>query len=128
MFTSIEDARKMVLEQLPFHPDFIKIWYIVSPDSIEASAKKYEPIVRAIVEESHKNNLKVAVHATERITAQLAVESGCDYLVHDVEDEVVSDNFIKLLKTKNVILCPTLIAAAGYDNTFGQKAITLFTI
>jgi imidazolonepropionase-like amidohydrolase len=104
LFTSIEDSKKMVQEQLPFHPDFIKICYIVNPDSIEASAKKYQPIVKAIIEESHKNNLKVAVHATERITAQLAVESGCDYLVHGVEDEVVSDNFIKLLKTKNIVL------------------------
>jgi imidazolonepropionase-like amidohydrolase len=121
LFTSIEDAKKMVLEQLPFHPDFIKIWYIVNPDSAEASAKKYQPIVKAIIEESHKNNLKVAVHATERITAQLAVESGCDYLVHDIEDEVVSDDFIKLLKTKNIILCPTLTVMDGYNNTFGQK-------
>ena len=111
----------MVHEQLQFHPDFIKIWYIVNPDSIETSAKKYQPIVKAIIEESHKNNLKVAVHATERITAQLAVESGCDYLVHDIEDEVLSDNFIKLLKTKKIILCPTLIVADGYENTFGQK-------
>jgi imidazolonepropionase-like amidohydrolase len=121
LFTSIEDAKKLVQEQLPFHPDLIKIWYIVNPDSVEASAKKYQPIVKAIIDESHRSNLKVAVHATERITAQLAVESGCDYLVHDVEDEVVSDDFIKLLKTKNIILCPTLIVADGYDNTFGQK-------
>ena len=121
LFTSIEDAKKLVQEQLLFHPDFIKIWYIVNPDSVEASAKKYQPIVKAIIEESHKNNLKVAVHATERITAQFAVESGCDYLVHDVEDEVVSDDFIQLLITKNIILCPTLTVVDGYNNTFGQK-------
>ena len=36
----------------------------------------------------------MAVHATERITAQLAVENGCDYLVHSVDDEVVSDDFL----------------------------------
>jgi imidazolonepropionase-like amidohydrolase len=120
LFTSIEDAKKLVQAQLPYHPDFIKIWYIVEPDSVEATAKKYQPIVKAIIDESHKNNLKVAVHATERITAQLAVESGCDYLVHDIEDEVVSDDFVKLLKTKNVLLCPTLIVADGYNHTFGQ--------
>jgi imidazolonepropionase-like amidohydrolase len=120
LFTSIEDAKKLVQAQLSYHPDFIKIWYIVEPDRVEADARKYQPIVKAIVEESHKNNLKVAVHATERITAQLAVESGCDYLVHDIEDEVVSDEFVKLLKSKNVLLCPTLIVADGYNHTFGQ--------
>ena len=117
---TVEDAVKGVDEELPYHPDFIKIWYIVKPDSVEHSARKYQPVVKAIIDEAHKHNLKVAVHATERITAQLAVESGCDYLVHGVEDEIVSDDFIKLLKTKKVIDCPTLIVEDGYYKTFGQ--------
>ena len=118
-----EDGRKGVQSELPYHPDFIKIWYIVSQnkDSIEASAKEFQPVVKAIIEEAHKHHLKVAVHATQRITAQLAVESGCDYLVHGVEDEIVSDDFIKLLKSKNVIDCPTLIVEDGYYKTFGQN-------
>lgn len=118
-----EDGIKGVQQELPYHPDFIKIWYIVSQDkdSVEATAKRFVPVLKAIIEEAHKNNLKVAVHATERITAQLAVENGCDYLVHEVDDEVVPDEFIKLLKTKKIILCPTLIVEDGYTNTFGQK-------
>jgi hypothetical protein len=62
----------------------------------------------------------VAVHATERITAQLAIESECDYLVHEVEDEVVTDDFIKLLISHKVVLCPTMIVEDGFVNTFGQ--------
>jgi imidazolonepropionase-like amidohydrolase len=118
-----EDGIKGVQAELPYHPDFIKIWYIVSQnrDSIEASAKEFEPVVKAIIDEAHKHHLKVAVHATQRITAQLAVESGCDYLVHGIEDEIVSDDFIKLLKSKNVIDCPTLIVEDGYFKTFGQN-------
>src|SRR5664279_1522966 len=118
-----EDGTKGVQQELSYHPDFIKIWYIVSQnkDSVEVTAKRFVPVLKAIIEEAHKNNLKVAVHATERITAQLAVENGCDYLVHEVEDEVVPDDFIKLLKTKKIILCPTLIVEDGYINTFGQK-------
>ncbi len=121
---TIEDGVKGVDEELPYHPDFIKIWYIVNDankDSLEASAKRFQPIAKAIIDEAHKHNLKVAVHATQRITAQLAVESGCDYLVHGIEDEPVSDDFIKLLKTKNVIDCPTLIVEDGYFKTFGQN-------
>lgn len=113
-----EDGVKYVDRQLPYHPDFIKIWYIANS---AADAKKFQPIAKAIIDEAHKNNLKVAVHATERLTAQLAVESGCDYLVHDFEDEVAPDDFVQLLKNKNVIICPTLIVADGYDKTFGQK-------
>jgi len=118
-----EDARKMVQEQLPYKPDFIKIWYIVSGDKkdLEANARKYEAVVKSAIDEAHKNNLKVAVHATERITAQIAVENGADFLVHNIEDEIVPDSFVKLLKSKKVILNPTLTVAGNYYKTYGQK-------
>jgi imidazolonepropionase-like amidohydrolase len=122
LVTSIENAKKMVQDQLIHKPDFIKIWYIVGNDglTIDESAKKNLPMVKAIIEEAHINKLKVAVHATERITAQLAVENGCDYLVHSVEDEIVSDEFVKLLKKNRVVLCPTLNVNKGYSSTFAQ--------
>lgn len=117
---SIEDAKAAVDAQLPYHPDFIKIWYItdIRGEHTEDSARKFLPIVKAAIDEAHKNNLRVAVHATERITAQLAVENGCDYLVHNVEDEVVSSEFIELLKKNHVVLCPTMIVKDGYMKTF----------
>jgi imidazolonepropionase-like amidohydrolase len=117
-----DEGRQMVEQQLPYRPDFIKIWYILERGmDKEVSARKYSPIIKAIIEEAHKNNLKVAVHATERIAAQLAVENGCDYLVHSVDDEIVSDDFLKLLKNKNVVLCPTLIVYNGYSKVNGQE-------
>lgn len=123
LVTTPEDGIKGVDAQLPYHPDFIKIWYIVdesNKDSIKASAKKFEPVVKAMINEAHKHNLKVAIHATQKFVAQIAVENGCDYLVHGVDDELVDDNFIKLLKTKNVVLCPTLIVEDGYAKIFSQ--------
>lgn len=118
-----EDARKAVQEQVKRKSDFIKIWYIANVEDLsrEAGARKYLPVVKAAIDEAHKNNLKVAVHATERLTAQLAVENGCDFLVHSIEDEVLSDDFVKLIKKKNVIVCPTLVVHAGYIDTFGQQ-------
>lgn len=116
-----EDGRKMVQQQLPFHPDFIKIWYIVLGNNKEEQARKFLPTAKAIIEEAHAHNLKVAVHAMEKITAQLAVEAGCDFLVHSVTDEIISPDFIKLLKDKNVILCPTLVVHSGYIKTFTQE-------
>jgi imidazolonepropionase-like amidohydrolase len=120
---TIDDGIKMVEQQLPYHPDFIKIWYIAGADGlgVEASARKNLPIVKAIIDEAHKNNLKVAVHATERITAQLAVENGADFLVHSVDDEIITDDFVQLLKKNKTILCPTLVVHDGYINTLGQK-------
>jgi len=120
---TVEDGIKMVQEQLAYHPDFIKIWYITSRDplEVEASARKNLPVIKAIIDEAHKHDLKVAVHASQRITAQLAVENGCDYLVHSVDDEVIKDDFVALLKKNNTILCPTLMVYSGYSNTFSQN-------
>tara|TARA_R110002049_G_scaffold5362_1_gene37357 strand:+ start:8280 stop:9968 length:1689 start_codon:yes stop_codon:yes gene_type:complete len=120
---TVEDGINMVQQQLPFHPDFIKIWYITSRNAsgVEASARKNLPIIKTIIDEVHKNNLKVAVHATQRITAQLAVENGCDFLVHSVDDEILKADFVQLMKKNKTIICPTLIVSAGYINTFGQN-------
>jgi imidazolonepropionase-like amidohydrolase len=115
-----EDTRKGVRDELPYKPDFIKIWYIVLDSNIERGARKNFPLVQAAIDEAHKNNLRVAVHATERITAQLAVEAGADFLVHSVDDEIVSNEFLQLLKKKNVVLCPTLIVGGGYGKAFSD--------
>ncbi len=117
------EGRAMVQAQLPYKPDFIKIWYIVMGANKEEVARKHLPIIKAIIEEAHKNNLKVAVHATERITAQLSIESGADYLVHSVDDEVIKDDFVKLLKEKKTVLCPTLVVYDNYNKVFGQEYV-----
>jgi imidazolonepropionase-like amidohydrolase len=120
---SVQDGIDGVREQLKYNPDFIKIWYIAGADglNIEESARKNLHIVKAIIEEAHNNGLKVAVHATQGITAQLAVENGADFLVHSVDDEVISKDFIKLMKKNDVILCPTLTVMGGYNKTFAQN-------
>jgi imidazolonepropionase-like amidohydrolase len=114
MMTNEADTRKGVTDQLPYKPDFIKIWYIVLDSNVERGAKANQELVKFAVDESHKHNLRVAVHATERISAQLAVEAGADYLVHSVDDEILSDSFVQLLKSHNTVLCPTLVVGTNY--------------
>lgn len=121
LMTSEEQSREGVRSEFPYKPDFIKIWYIVRPPNFDSSARAGLPFVKAVIDEAHKNNLRVAVHATQRITAQLAVEAGADYLVHSVDDEVVSDDFVKLLKNKNVVLSPTLIVSGNYTKVLGNN-------
>jgi imidazolonepropionase-like amidohydrolase len=118
--TTEENTRQGVRDQLPYKPDFIKIWYIVLDSDKEKGARKNLPLIQAAIDEAHKNNLRVAVHSTERITAQLAVEAGADFLVHNVEDQIVDDAFLQLLKKKNTVVCPTLIVGNGYGKTFGH--------
>ncbi|WP_126973861.1 amidohydrolase family protein [Gynurincola endophyticus] len=123
LIQSAQDAVEGVRKQLPYKPDFIKIWFITTEDElgVEASARKNLPMVKAAIDEAHKHHLKVAIHTTQRIAAQLAVESGADFLVHSVEDEVVDKDFIQLLKKNNIIYSPTLIVHNNYITTFAQK-------
>lgn len=114
---SPEAARELVRKQLPYKPDFIKIWYIVLRGQ---TAEENLPIIKATIEESHKHGLPVAVHATQLETARLAVEAGADFLVHSVEDERVDDAFATLLVERNVSYIPTLIVGGNYEKVLSQ--------
>jgi len=116
-----EGVRQSVRDQLPLKTDFIKIWYIVLDKDLEKGARQNLPLVKAAIDEAHKNKLRVAVHATQRITAQLAVEAGADFLVHSVDDEIISNEFIQLLRKNKTVLCPTVVVIGNYDKALGDK-------
>src|SRR5881394_188237 len=111
-------AREFVRKLAAQNPDLVKIWYIVDQGH---PVDSFRPIVRATVEESHAHKLRVAVHATELETARAAVEEGADVLVHSVIDKLVDDTFVKLLKDRHTILCPTLVVFERYGRTFANK-------
>ena len=121
MMLTEEGVRQSVRNQLPLHTDFIKIWYIVTESDIEKGARKNLPLVKAVIDEAHKNKLRVAVHATERITAQLAVEAGADFLVHSVDNEIIGNEFVQLLKKNKTVLCPTLVVMGNYNKVLGDQ-------
>src|SRR5437763_39862 len=113
-----DQAREFVRKLAAQNPDLVKIWYIVDKDH---PVESFRPIVRATVEESHARKIRVAVHATELETARAAVEEGADVLVHSVTDKPVDDAFVKLLKDRHVILCPTLVVFERYGRTFSHQ-------
>ena len=113
---STEAARNMVRMQLPYKPDFIKIWYITLPTQ---SAESTYDIVAATIDESHKHGLKVAVHATQLNTAKLALNAGADILVHSVDDPLDED-FIALLNKNKATYIPTLIVHRKYVESLTQ--------
>src|SRR6059058_1606628 len=113
-----DQAREFVRKLAAQNPDLVKIWYIVDQNH---PVDSFRPIVRATVEESHAHKIRVAVHATELETARAAVEEGADVLVHSVIDKPVDDAFVKLLKDRSVILCPTLVVFERYGRTFSHQ-------
>jgi len=117
-----EEGRALVRKLAAQHPDYVKIWYIVSPEKPAAS---FRPVVHAVIAESHANHLRVAVHATELEAARAAVEEGADLLVHSVTDKPVDADFVRLLQQRGTILTPTLVVFERYNRTFvGQLNLT----
>jgi imidazolonepropionase-like amidohydrolase len=113
-----EQAREFVRKLAAQNPDLVKIWYIVDKDH---PVETFRPIVRATTEESHAHNIRVAVHATELETARAAVEEGADVLVHSVIDKPVDEAFVTLLRSRHVILCPTLVVFERYGRVFSHQ-------
>ena len=108
-------ADSLFYKMLAYKPDFIKIWYI--------AGRNHPPehnfsLVKHIAGLSHKHNLRLAVHATELKTAQFAVDAGADILVHSIDDEIIPEEFIKILRDKKVTVIPTMIVGNNYYKTF----------
>jgi imidazolonepropionase-like amidohydrolase len=108
---SPEAARALIARQLPYRPDYIKVWFIHQQDDDLAAQ---EAIVKAAGDAAHEAGLKLAVHATELEVAKSALRAGADYLVHSVFDAPVDDEFIALAKGRHVLYCPTLAVMMGY--------------
>ena len=86
----------------------IKLW------QLDADNEAYMERVRAVAEETEKQNNKLIVHATTLEQATAAVEAGAKLLVHSVSDVEVDDKFLNLAKEQGTYYNPTLIVSSGY--------------
>ncbi len=113
---SPEAARELVRKQLEFEPDLVKIWFIVPRDG---NFTPNLPIIEATIDEAHAAGVRVAVQATQLEAARASVQAGADVLVHSVDDEVVDDEFIALVKERGTVYISTLIVREGYGDVLG---------
>ena len=88
--TTVAGARASVQELVPRKVKLIKTWV----DDRGGTVKKLSPeLYRAIIDEAHKNGLRVAVHATGLEDAKDLLRAGIDVFAHmisDVDDELVA--------------------------------------
>src|SRR5262245_6557660 len=121
---SPDRARELVRRVAERRPDLIKILFVLEAgDDPNAKAA----IVAAAIDESHKQGIRAAVHATELSSAKAAVRAGADVLVHSVENQRVDLEFVDLLTSRKVLYIPTLAVVEGYDKVFRQ-AVSLTDI
>jgi imidazolonepropionase-like amidohydrolase len=99
------EARSEVAKQVPQKPDFIKLWV----DDFWGQYPKMSPeIYGAIIDEAHKNGLRVAAHVYHLEDARWLVADGVDVLAHSIRDADVDDALIAEMKKHNVAYIPTL--------------------
>jgi imidazolonepropionase-like amidohydrolase len=110
-------ATKLVRGQLKRKPDLIKVWFIL-PESGDPTENL--PILKTVIRQAHRKKKRVAVHATQLRTAQVAVDAGADILVHSIDDEPVDEDFIRAMKKGDVLLTTTLVVYEGYGEVLGR--------
>ncbi|HZI76102.1 MAG TPA: amidohydrolase family protein [Gemmatimonadales bacterium] len=93
----------------------IKVWYIQVPDSLHPHAKA---MLMAAGDETRKVGLRLIVHATELPNAKDALEAGARVLVHDVEEGLVDQQFLRAVRRNGTIVIPTLTVLEGYADVF----------
>jgi imidazolonepropionase-like amidohydrolase len=100
-----EDARKDVDELATHKPDIVKLWL----DDFWGQYPKIKPeIYAAIIDEAHKQHVRVAAHVYHEEDAQHLVDDGVDALAHSVRDAEIPDSLIAEMRSKNVTYIGTM--------------------
>jgi imidazolonepropionase-like amidohydrolase len=103
--TTPDEARKDVDELATHKPDIVKVWL----DDFWGQYPKMKPeIYAAIIDEAHKQHLRVAAHVYHEEDAQRLIDDGVDALAHSVRDAELPDSLIAEMKSKHVAYIGTL--------------------
>jgi imidazolonepropionase-like amidohydrolase len=93
------EGRRGVLENLRVGADVIKVVADFETRVID------EETMKAIADEAHRVNMRVAVHAMSKLGIQSAIAAGVDSIEH--ADEATDEQF-QAMKTKEIVLVPTV--------------------
>ena len=112
-----EEARKDVRELAARKADFVKIWV----DDRNGTVPKLSPVLyRAIIDEAHRNNLRVFAHMATLADAKDLLRAGIDGFLHAVRDRDVDDELLRLLKERPKVFF-TLTLFAPRLNTYSSR-------
>lgn len=107
---TVADARTVVMNLKALNVDAIKV---MRDDLSWSSTRRMEPmtmeVLQAVVDEAHRQGLKVFAHAPQLARAKEALRAGVDGLLHGIIDEPVDDEFLALMKKNEAAYVPTLI-------------------
>jgi imidazolonepropionase-like amidohydrolase len=101
-----EQGRKAVQELAARKVDIVKVWV----DDRDGKYQKLTPeLYSAIIDEAHKNGLRVTAHIFTLEDAKGLLRAGVDAFAHSVRDKDVDDEFMTLVKQRpNLVVNPNL--------------------
>jgi len=99
MISGVEDARRAVREQIGHGADLIKVYADWANPTLTVDE------MRVIVDEAHKQKLKVAAHATTAEGIKNAVAAGVDSIEHGTG---ANREDLEMMKAKGIVLVPTV--------------------
>jgi imidazolonepropionase-like amidohydrolase len=103
---TVEIARESVRQMAARKTDMVKIWL----DSGGGLMPKLKPeVYSAIIDEAHKNGLRVAAHIYDLEDAKAVVKAGIDIVAHGVRDKPVDSEFIDMMRARSVWYIPTIV-------------------
>ena len=95
--TTEDEARRDVRELAAKKPDLIKIWV----DDRNGSVEKLKPnLYRAIIDEAHRQHLRVMAHISALDDAKDLLRAGVDGFGHLVRDRDVDEELLALLRQR----------------------------
>src|SRR5262245_25546184 len=102
---NVDEVKAHIQELAQQKVDMVKIWV----DDHWGHYVKIRPdLYKAIIEEAHKNNLRVMAHLFYLADAKGLVDAGLDGMAHSVRDREVDDALIKGLKDNHSFAVATL--------------------
>jgi imidazolonepropionase-like amidohydrolase len=104
--TTPEEARKAVQENAAKKVDIIKIWV---DDRDGKFPKLTPPLYTAVIDEAHRNKLRVSAHIFSLEDAKGLLKAGVDSFAHGIRDRDMDDEALALLKARpNFVLIPNM--------------------
>jgi imidazolonepropionase-like amidohydrolase len=104
---SVEMARQSIRDMAARKADLVKIWLDDAGKSLPAKVKP--EVYSAVIDEAHKNGLRVAAHIYDLDDAKAIVRAGVDIIAHGVRDKPVDAEFIEMMKTGSVWYIATMV-------------------
>jgi imidazolonepropionase-like amidohydrolase len=104
--TTVAEARKAVDENAAKKVDIIKIWV----DDRMGTVKKLAPeLYTAVIDEAHKNKIRVIAHIYTLDDAKATLKAGLDAFAHGVRDKDLDEEFLSMVKQRpNLVLGPNM--------------------